>query len=94
MSSSFFSKKVKFFITDETVDLMIREIADQDPWVCMMMFDALTSHLLKTSNFIGLLHFATLVLWAEVPLLPLFGRITFKLSRSVVGSSLTARYRK
>ena len=43
MSSYFFSKKVKFFITDETVDLMIREIADQDPWVCMMMFDALTS---------------------------------------------------
>lgn len=91
MSSSFFFKKVKFFITDETVDLMMREIADQDPWVCMMMFDALTSHLLKTSNFIGLLHFATLLLWAEVPLLTLFGRITFKLSRSVVGYSLNAR---
>ena len=94
MSSHFFSKKVKFFITDETVDLMIREIADQDPWVCMMMLDTLTSQLLKTSNFIGLLHFATLLLWAEFPLLTLFGRITFKLSCSVVGSSLTARYRK
>ena len=47
MSSSFFFKKVKLFITDETVDLMMREIADQDPWVCVMMLDALTSHLLK-----------------------------------------------
>ena len=62
MSSSFFLKKVKFFITDETVDLMMSEIADQDPWVCVMMFDALTSHLLKTSNFIEPLHFVTLLI--------------------------------
>lgn len=45
-----FLLQTKFFVTENTIDVMMKEIAEQDPWVSKMLISACKSRQCAVTN--------------------------------------------